>query len=358
MEKKTPLYDLHVKLGGKMVEYAGYLLPVQYEGISKEHNAVRNSVGVFDASHMGEFMVEGANAAEFLDYLLTNRVSNMPINAARYSPMCNEKGGVVDDLLVFRFSETLFCLIVNASNKEKDFAHIKSVLHKGVQLRDVSDITGLIAVQGKSAEALIKKLAKGEIPTKNYTFTNNVDICGSKVLLSRTGYTGEDGFEIYTPWNELAKVFEAIYEAGKEFNLTPCGLGARDTLRLEAGMPLYGHEMSENITPLETGLGVFVKLDKPDFIGKKALETNKPRYKRIGLELVDKGIAREDCLVFANGKKVGLVSSGTLSPYSGKAVLMALVDVDTPLDAAFTIDVRGRMLAAKTAKLPFYKKSN
>lgn len=360
MEKKTPLYDIHVKLGGKMTPFADYLLPLYYEtGIIKEHNTVRTGAGLFDASHMGEFILEGADAAAFADYIVTNNIANLPVGTARYSPMCNENGGVVDDLLIYRLSLDRLMLVVNASNREKDFDWIRRHLWDNVKLTDVSGATGLIALQGRNAVNILNKLTdEKNIPKKSYTFTPDVLIAGKRALVSRTGYTGEDGFEFYAAWDDTPAVFEAVLEAGGEYGIIPCGLGARDTLRLEACMPLYGHEMDEGVTPIEAELVRFVKFDKPDFIGKKAIwDQGIPERKRIGLELTEKGIAREHCPVLADGKIIGEVTSGTLSPYTQKAIAMALINIRLPTVAEIKIDVRGRLLAAKVVPMPFYKKN-
>jgi aminomethyltransferase len=359
MDKRTPLYDIHIELSGAPVPFAGYLLPISYgAGIIKEHNAVREAAGIFDVSHMGEFLIEGGQAGAFLDYLLTNKISNMAPGVVRYSPMCNERGGVVDDLLTLNFSPSKYMLVVNASNKEKDFAWIKKHLFKGLKLSDISDKTGLIALQGKKAYEILKTLIdEKDIPKKNYSFIDNIKIAGKKVLVSRTGYTGEDGFELYCDWNDTPNIYRAVLEAGKPFGLIPCGLGARDTLRLEASMPLYGHEMNDDISPLETGLGMFVRLDKGDFIGKKAmLDRGAPATKRVGLEITDKGIAREHCPVYFGAERIGEVTSGTLSPHSGKSIAMALILADKAGAGEVKIEVRGRLLNAKTVPLPFYKK--
>jgi aminomethyltransferase len=313
---------------------------------------------------MGEFLLEGADVLPFLNYLLTNEFDSLQAGSARYSPMCNESGGVVDDLLVYKKSENLFMLVVNASNREKDFSFIGGLLKKqnaDVVLRDISDNTGLIALQGPAALSILETLVPEEkIPKKSYTFSDELTVAGRKGLVSRTGYTGEDGFEFYTAWTDTPLVYDAILTAGREFGVLPCGLGARDTLRLEAAMPLYGHEMDESVSPLEAGLGFFVKLQKPGFSGKAAMLASPPKRKRIGLELLDKGIAREHCPVFLSDEKIGEVSSGTLSPFSQKSIAMALVDAEkissAATDATFKIDVRGRLLSAKAVPLPFYKR--
>ena len=273
MERKTPLYDLHVAEGGKIVPFAGYLLPVQYgTGVIQEHMAVRQKAGLFDVSHMGEILFTGPTALDSLNHLLTNDYRNMPVNKVRYGVMCNAQGGTIDDLVVYKFGEESYLAVVNAANREKDYAHMAANVLEGTQCRDISDTVAQLALQGPKAPAILKKLLpEDQIPKGYYTALPNVDLQGIKCLISRTGYTGELGYEIYTSNEDAPKLWKLLREAGEEFGLIPCGLGARDTLRLEAAMPLYGHEMDETITPLEAGLDFGVKLDKAAFIGKDAL---------------------------------------------------------------------------------------
>lgn len=356
MEKKTVLYDVHVSLGGKIVPFGGYLLPMQYKnGILKEHNAVRESAGIFDVSHMGEVIIQGSNALENLNYLMTNDFSNMRDGQIRYSPMCYPDGGVVDDLLVYKCEEGRYMLCVNASNKDKDFAWILQHIFGNVVAEDISDKLCQIALQGPKAEDILKKLAKQEdIPKKYYSFIEKGLIGNMPCIISKTGYTGENGYEIYAENAYARPLWEALMEAGKEFSLLPCGLGCRDTLRLEASMPLYGHEITKDITPLEAGLSMFVKTGKTaDFIGKQAL-TTPPKRKRIGLKLIDRGIAREGAQVFANGRKVGYVTSGTSSPTLHCAIAMALVEND--IAGKIEVEVRDKRLVAEETAMPFYKK--
>lgn len=355
MEAKTPLYEAHVALGGKIIPFAGYLMPVNYAtGILKEHEAVRVSAGLFDVSHMGEILVTGEAALSFLNVLLTNDFTSMEIGDVRYSPMCYPDGGVVDDLLVYKLEKEKYLLCVNASNKDKDYAWIKEQLQTGVTVEDISDSVGQVALQGPNAEGILKKIvSEKEIPEKYYTFQENVSFGDKKVLLSRTGYTGEDGYEIYAKAEDVIAIWNALLEAGKEEGLIPCGLGCRDTLRLEAGMPLYGHELSAEITPKEAGLSMFIKKEKEDFIGKEALAPPRKR-KRIGLVLKERGIAREGSEIFQGEEKIGMVTSGTSSPTLKKAIAMALVDVNA--EEPFTVDVRGKRLQAEVVRLPFYKR--
>lgn len=357
MEKKTPLYDCHVNQKGKLVPFAGYLLPVQYEtGVIAEHMAVRQNAGLFDVSHMGEVLITGKNALEFLQRLLTNDFSTMNIGGVKYSPMCYENGGVVDDLLVYKQAEDKYLLVVNASNLQKDVEWIKSKLYGEVYIEDISQSIAQIAIQGPKAEEILRTLTKDEnIPGKYYTFKENCPVCGIQVLISRTGYTGEDGFEIYMDNKDASLLWETLLEKGKDMGLLPCGLGARDTLRLEASMPLYGHEMDDTITPLETGLDFAVKLKKENFIGKEAMISNKSTRKRIGLRMIDRGIARENCPVFLGETLIGHTTSGTFSPYFGYPIAMAIVSREELLGDVF-VEIRGKRVKASLVDIPFYKR--
>jgi aminomethyltransferase len=345
MEQKTPLYAAHIALGAKMVPFAGYVMPVQYSSIMAEHRAVRTACGIFDVSHMGEFTLWGRQALDNLNRLLTNDFSTLAVGKARYSPMCYEHGGTVDDLLVYRTGENSYMIVVNASNREKDLGHMLSHLTGDAKLKDVSDEYALLAVQGPAAAELLK--AYCALPEKYYSFIET-EVLGSPAIVSRTGYTGEDGFEIYCKAEAAEPVMNALVQSGA----VPCGLGARDTLRLEAAMPLYGHELTEEITPLEAGLSRFVKMEKPDFMGREAL-ASPPRRRLIGIEITDKGIARQGDTVLSGERKIGAVTSGTFSPTFNKAIAMALVEsgADT---GGLKADVRGRILNARETPLPFY----
>lgn len=357
MEKKTALYEKHVAAGGKMVEFAGYLLPVQYAtGILKEHNSVRQQAGLFDVSHMGEFVLEGKGALLNLNHLLANSFTDMQVGQVRYSPMCYPNGGTVDDLLVYKSDEQKYYIVVNASNKDKDFDWMQQQLLPEATLKDISDEVAQVALQGPLATKILEKAATGTIPQKYYTFIENCKIGDISCLISKTGYTGEAGYEIYCCNQYAQALWDALLLAGQEDGLIPCGLGARDTLRLEAGMPLYGHELSEEITPRECGLGFAVKMDKPAFIGKEALLPPRTR-KRIGLRLTGRGIARDGAKVYANGSEIGTVTSGTMSPTLGVAIAMALVPANFAEDT-LEIELRGKMIPAEVIKLPFYTLSN
>lgn len=361
MDLKTPLYDAHLEAGGKMVSFAGYMLPVQYKdgGVIKEHLAVRNQVGLFDVSHMGEVVYEGKDALENLQYIVTNDFSNLEIGRVRYSLMCNEAGGVIDDLLVYKCSAEKYLLVINAANKAKDIAWMKQHLFGEVTFSDQSDQFVQVALQGPYAKEIIEKLTDpDEIPKTYYSFTENANVGGVNCILSRTGYTGEFGYELYCRSEEGVKLWELLLETGKEYGILTCGLGARDTLRLEAGMPLYGHEMTEEITPFETDLSFAVKLKKEKFIGKQALiDKGEPKITRIGLQLMDRGIVREGADVYFNEKKIGQTTSGTMCPFINKACAMALVERDNvEIGSEIEVEVRGKKIAAKVVALPFIKK--
>jgi len=360
LELKTPLYECHEALGGKIVPFAGYLLPVQYEGVIKEHMAVRRAAGLFDVSHMGEVMFEGADALKNIQNLLCNDMSGMEDGRVRYSPMLNDAGGVVDDLIVYKHSDTKYLIVVNASNRHKDVAWMKAHGFGDCEITDISDSVAQVALQGPKAKEILLALCKeADIPVKYYSFKDKVCVAGITCLLSKTGYTGEDGYEIYCDNADAPTLWQKLLEAGNPFGLIPCGLGARDTLRLEAAMPLYGHEMDDEITPLETGLGFFVKPEKGDFIGKEALlKKAEPLRARVGLEMTGRGIAREHADVYAGDEKIGMTTSGTHCPYLEKAVAMALVDKKfAEIGTEMEVDVRGRKIACKVIPLPFYKKS-
>lgn len=361
MEFKTPLYDCHVACGGTIVPFAGYLLPVQYPtGILTEHNAVRTAAGLFDVSHMGEVVFSGKDALKNLNYILTNDFTSMIDGQVRYSVMCNEQGGCVDDLIVYKINEETYWVVVNAANRHKDFAWMKTHASGDVSVEDISDGIAQIALQGPlSKEILLQLVSEEDLPVKYYSFCKDVMIGGMKCLISQTGYTGEFGYEIYLSNEDAPKMWNLLLEKGKDKGLIPCGLGARDTLRLEAGMPLYGHEMDDTISPLETGLNFGVKMKKDDFIGKKALEERgEPKIKRIGLKITGRGIAREHQDVYAGDTLIGHTTSGTHAPFLKYPIAMALVNTDTAeIGSQVEIDVRGRRIAAEVVTLPFYKRN-
>ena len=359
MARKTPLYDLHVKLGGKMVDFAGWMLPVQYAGILEEHRAVRTKAGLFDVSHMGEFMLKGEHVIPYVNWLVCNDIGRIAPGKVRYSPLLNEQGGIVDDLLIYDYSDHEILLVVNAANREKDFKWIQSHLKDGIELEDISDSIAQIALQGPLALEILSKVSDpAALPVKYYSFERNVTVAGRKVMVSRTGYTGEDGFEIYADAKDGTRIYEALLEAGRPEGVEPCGLGCRDTLRLEAGMPLYGHEMDDTTAPEDTALERYCKMEKDDFVGRAALASHFSATTRIGIKVLDRGIAREHCDIYDEaGQKVGHTTSGTFLPTLDGAYAMAIVQrqVSQPGTKLF-VDVRGRRLAAEAVTLPFYHK--
>lgn len=360
MELKTPLYEKHLEAKGKIVPFGGYLLPVQYPtGVITEHMAVREKCGMFDVSHMGEIILTGPDSRNYLNHLLTNDYTVMEDGQARYSPMCNENGGVVDDLIVYKVREDVYFIVVNAANKDKDFAWMKDHQCGNITLEDRSADIVQIALQGPKARTILAGLTDdGCIPKKYYTAVFDAHIADIPCMISQTGYTGEDGFEFYCAAGEGPKLWDLLLQAGKEEGLIPCGLGARDTLRLEAAMPLYGHEMDDGVTPVETALGMFVKMKKPNFIGKAALEAKGlPSIRRVGLKVTGRGIVREHVDLYAGDQKIGRSTSGTHAPYLGYPIAMALIDrAYSDPGTKLLADVRGRKVEVEVVKLPFYKR--
>ena len=355
MEKTTPLTAWHQAHHGQMVPFGGYLMPVQYEqGILHEHHLIRQKVGLFDVSHMGEFWIKGPDALANLNRLLSNDFSSLEIGFIRYGVLVRQDGSAVDDVLVYHWDVDVYLVVVNASNIDKDERYFREHLKGQVDFINASLDYGQIALQGPLAEQLLSKLTS-EIPSVYYSFKPSVQIEGMDVLISRTGYTGEDGFELYVKAEDTVRLWELLLEHGQNEGCEPCGLGARDTLRLEAAMPLFGHELSDTITPLEAGLKSFVRLDKADFIAQEAL-SNPPTRRRIGLVMVDRGIAREGSDVFIQDNRVGYITSGTFSPSLDKAIAMALIDSEFIDETQFEVDVRGRKIHAEKVKLPFYKR--
>ncbi|GMO47398.1 MAG: glycine cleavage system aminomethyltransferase GcvT [Treponemataceae bacterium] len=357
MEKKTPLYSWHESHGGKIVPFAGYLMPVQYQaGIIAEHNAVRTHAGLFDVSHMGEFTLKGKDALKNLQYLLTNDFSNMADGRVRYTLLCNERGGIIDDLVVCKMDGgASYMLVVNAANRAKDFAWMQSRVFGDAVLEDISDTIAQIAIQGPKAEEILSRVTqKDYIPRKYYTLTEKCAAGGIPCVISRTGYTGEAGFELYCASGDAVRLWELLLQA--DSGLLPCGLGARDTLRLEAAMPLYGHEMDETVNPFEANLSFAVKMDKADFIGKSALIAGiRPKRIRAGLAVTGRGIARGGEDVFAGGSLIGKTTSGTFCPFVKRAIAMALVDTEySAAGTAVEIGIRGRRVEGSIVPMPFY----
>lgn len=359
--KQTPLYEKHCELGGRIIDFGGWLLPVQYTDIIKEHEQVRKNAGLFDVSHMGEIIIKGPDAEIFIQNLITNNIIGAKEHRIVYSPMCYPNGGVADDLLIYKYSEQHYLFIVNASNSEKDYAWIKQNAKGLVEVLNVSDNYAQLALQGPKAEIILQKLTDTLLSEISFFgFKPEVSLSGVEAIVSRTGYTGEDGFEIYINSESAIYLWEKILLAGKDEGLVPVGLGARDTLRFEASLPLYGHEISQDISPLEAGLDKFVKLDKDDFIGKEALTKQREQgLKRMltGLEMVDRGIPRNGYDVQVDGRKVGFVTSGSFSPTLGKNIGMALVETGVNAEGTeLDIVIRNKALKARVIKLPFYNK--
>lgn len=359
---RTPMYHEHVALGGNMVDFGGWDLPVHYEpGIKVEHLTVRSKAGLFDVSHMGEFWVEGPDALKFVQNLVTNDISTLADGQVQYNMMCYPSGGVVDDLLVYKASDTRILLVVNASNVDKDFAWVMENLKGEVKAENVSSKTAEVAFQGPMAQDILQRITDVDLSKIGFFFfKENVKVAGINALVSRTGYTGEDGFEVYVDWEDGVKVWNAILEAGKDDGVLPIGLGARDSLRFEACLPLYGHEIDKDITPLEAGLGFFVKLDKDSFIGIEPLREMKAKglpRRILALQMIDKGVPRNGYPVEVNGKEVGYVTTGGYSPTRDDNIASALVEFGCA-DVGDEVDVmiRGKAKKALVIKKPFYKK--
>lgn len=351
MVKKTPMYEVHKELNGKIVEFANYYLPIQYTSIIKEHEAVRNDVGIFDVSHMGEILIEG-DALQFINYLVCNDVSKLKPGRIKYSPMLNENGGIIDDLLIYCFNENICLLVVNASNIEKDYSWIVSHKKFNVKISNQSDIYSQIALQGPRSKDLMKTLIdESLLPQKYYSFKESLNLLNSDVLVSKTGYTGEDGYEIYGDGEALKELFRYFISKGA----VPCGLGARDTLRLEASMPLYSHEMNDEISPLDTSLEFFCKMNKEDFIGKNNLVDR--GLTRIGIKNKGRGIIRENMELFLGEMKVGYTTSGTFLPTLKGSYAMAIVEKSVAeIGTDLICMIRGKEAEVEIVPLPFYKR--
>lgn len=356
--KRTPLYEEHVKASGQIVDFAGFELPIQYTGITEEHEAVRNQVGLFDVSHMGEVMVTGLQAIDFVQYLVTNNVKGLVDSQVLYTVMCYENGTVVDDLLVYRLREDQFFLVINAANIDKDYAWMtKMAKDFDVQLENMSENYAQLALQGPKAQELLQALVNFDLKDIEFFHCKEeVDIKGVKALVSRTGYTGEDGFEIYCGPEDAVSLWQLLVDKGAK----PIGLGARDTLRFEACLPLYGHEISDSINPLEAGLSMFVKLDNDDFCGKEALVQIKAegtKRKLVGLE-ISKGIARENYDVLMGDDVIGYVTTGYKSPTVKKSIALALIDkTHSEMGKDVLVQVRKKQIPATIISKRFYKKN-
>ncbi len=359
--KKTPLYDRHVAHNGRMVPFAGWMLPVQYSGLIDEHMAVRKHAGLFDVSHMGEARVRGPRAADFLQNLTCNDIDKLKIGRAHYTALMTPSGCFHDDLLVYRLAETEFLLVPNAANVDKDLAWMRD--HLGpydAELHDESEAWALLALQGPRAPAILEPLAGDPVAELAYYAFLHTTLAGVETIVSRTGYTGEDGFELFVPVGGAGKVWDALIEGGAGEGLLPAGLGARDTLRLEAKMALYGNDIDETTTVLEADLGWIVKLKKGEFIGREALVRQKAagvRRRLVGFELDGRAIARHGYAALVDGRPVGKVTSGTLAPYLQKRIGLAYLPVEfCEVGSEFEVDVRGRPQPARVVETPFYKR--
>lgn len=352
--KKTPLYQNYVDSGAKIVEFGGWAMPVQFTSIKEEHNAVRYEVGMFDVSHMGEISIKGNDASKFVQYLLSNDTNNLTDTKAQYTALCNKEGGIIDDLVTYKIGDNDYLLIVNAANTDKDFAWVQKHAPKfDVEVSNVSNQFGQLAVQGPKARDLVSGLVDIDVSEmKPFDFQQNVTLFGKNVILSQSGYTGEDGFEIYCEAKDTVDIWNGFIE----HNVVPCGLGARDTLRLEAGLPLHGQDLTESITPYEGGIAFAAKpLIEEDFIGKSVLKDQKENgseRRTVGLELLDKGIARTGYPVLdLDGNEIGEVTSGTQAPSSGKSIAMAIIKRDEfEMGRELLVQVRKRQLKARIVK--------
>jgi len=359
--KKVALNDTHSNLNGKMVPFAGFLMPVQYSGINDEHETVRTKLGVFDVSHMGEFILKGADALDLIQRVTSNDASKLTDGKVQYSCLPNETGGIVDDLLVYRIDETTYMLVVNASNIEKDWNWIQSKNTKNVEMHNISDKTSLLAVQGPLAVKALQSLTTINLASMEYyTFSKGTFAGCENVLVSATGYTGAGGFEIYFENQYAEKIWKAVFEAGAEYGIKPAGLGARDTLRLEMGFCLYGNDIDDNTSPIEAGLGWITKFTK-EFTNSAALKKQKEdgvAKKLVGFEMIDRGIARHGHIIQdADGKNIGEVTSGTHSPSLQKSIGMGYVATGFAKEGSeIFINIRDKSLKARVVKMPFYKK--
>lgn len=362
--KQTPLFNYYKENDVKLMDFGGWALPIQFSSIADEHKSVRTCAGLFDVSHMGEILVTGKDAEIFLNYLLTNDVSKINVGQAQYNAIVNENGGTLDDLIIFKLDEKAYLVTPNASNSDKIFQWMEKHLFEDVVLENRSEDIGLLALQGPNAESILQKLTDSDVSIlKPFHFSKDIALKGfSPVLISRTGYTGEDGFELYLEARETEKLWHLLLEAGLKEGLQPCGLGARDTLRLESSLSLYGNELSDDITPLQGGIGFAVKTKKEvDFIGKTALATQLKDGidKKIkGIKLIGKGIARHGYTVFdESGSKIGIITSGTKSPTLGDSIALALLSINgTEVGTNVKVEIRNKLVDAVIVQTPFYKR--
>lgn len=360
--KRTLLYEEHLAAKAKLIDFGGWEMPVQYTGVIEEHNTVRTKVGLFDVSHMGEVDVKGKDALAYVQNLITNDVTQIQNGQILYSPMCYPNGGIVDDLLVYRYDSEHFYIVVNASNTDKDYAWmIEHVKGYEVQLDNVSNQVAQLALQGPLAEKILQSLTTTDLSDIKYYWFKHGEIDGVSCLISRTGYTGEDGFEIYMTPEKAPELWRKLLEVGTPEGIQPIGLGARDTLRFEARLPLYGNELGPDISPLEAGIGFFVKFGKEKFIGKEALEAQKEKgvpRKLVGLEMIERGIARSHYPLQKDGGEVGFVTSGSFSPTLNKNIALGLIRSDlAEWGSTLEVMIRGKAVKAKIIPTPFYKRT-
>lgn len=359
--KNTALTHIHESLGAKMVPFAGYNMPVQYEGVNAEHEIVRNGVGVFDVSHMGEFLISGPNALELIQKVTSNDAATLVIGKAQYSCLPNENGGIVDDLIVYKIKDEQYLLVVNASNIEKDWNWIASKNDVGAEMKNISEDYSLLAIQGPMAMEAMQSLTSVDLAAIKYYHFEVADFAGVEhVIISATGYTGSGGFEIYAKNTEIEQIWNKVFEAGKAYGIKPIGLAARDTLRLEMGFCLYGNDINDTTSPLEAGLGWITKFNK-DFTNSENLKAQKEAgvsRKLVGFELTERGIPRHDYeIVDANGTVIGIVTSGTMAPSLNKGIGLGYVTTEfSGVDSEIFIRIRKNDIPAKVVKLPFYKK--
>lgn len=360
--KRTKFYEVHKRLGAKLIEYGGFEMPVKYSSIIAEHKSVRNSVGVFDVSHMGEIFVSGEKAPDFIQEITTNDSSKLYPCRVQYSAMCNSNGGIIDDLLVYRLDDNEFMFVVNASNTDKDFEWLNSNNRIGVKIENKSDEYSLLAVQGPNSKKVMQKLTDAELDKLQYYHFVKTYVAGVDVILSRTGYTGEHGYELYFTGNEqkASKLWDKIIDAGKEFNILPLGLAARDSLRLEMGFCLYGNDIDETTNPLEAGLGWITKLNKQSFIGREALLEIKSKgvgRKLSGVTSTEKVFPRHGYEIYNNEKKIGYVTSGTVSPVLEKPIALGYLEIDYSSEGTeVEISAREKKVPARVVKVPFIDK--
>jgi len=361
--KQLHLAQVHRSLGAEIMPFAGWEMPIKYTSVAEEHLAVRNAVGLFDISHMGEFRVAGKEATAFLQRVTSNDISKLKIGSAHYTTILNERGGTKDDVLVYRLGEQEFMLVCNAANVEKIGTWLTQHAGKEVEVKDITMSTILLALQGPRAQEVLQQLTGFELPQLKRFKATLMEVAGVQVIVSRTGYTGEDGFELYITDEPASnptrgkKLYDALLQAGERFGIKPCGLGARDTTRLEAGMCLYGHELTEQITPLEALINFVVKFEKGEFIGRERLLEQKAaglKRARMGLRMLEAGVPRRDYGIFKDGEKVGTITSGTFSPLLKVGIAMGYAPPDLKVGDQVTVEIHGKRRAAEVVSCPFY----